>query len=279
MNNIMKYISQFVKLIMLGLLLTTGACKEEEFDADFEPLAYFTTESSDENAMQVFFTSDNRLTTSVQWDFGDSKGSSTELNPSYTYEDGGTFTVTLTAFGENGKTGTYKKTVTVLPYDPGVLDMNGWTIQASGGAGISITVENSPGGSRINFSGGGGWTGSHIFQQVAVEAGTYQLSGQLVITSVINETWCELIFSDDKQPQANQDYAPGIPYQVVYSTWNGSPTNAGTYQIPDFNKGGVYPVNGLYTFDAPKTFYFAIKSGSNQPYTMAYKNLSFKKVQ
>jgi PKD repeat protein len=274
----MKYTSRAAKSIALGLLILISACKEE-FESDFKPLAYFTTSSSDDNAMEVSFTSDSRLATSVQWDFGDSKGTSTELNPTYVYENGGQFTVTLTAIGENGKTGTYKKTVTVEPYDAGILDMNGWTIQASGGAGISITVDNSPGGSRINFSGTGGWTGSHIYQQVAVEAGTYRLSGQLVVTSVINETWCELIFSDDKQPQAGQDYNPGIPYQIVYSTWNGSPKTPGTYEITEFNKGGVYPVNGIYTFDAPKTFYFAIKSGSNQPYTMAYKNLSLKRVE
>lgn len=274
----MKHISRAAKLMILGLLISTGACKEE-FDSDFKPLAFFTFETSDDNAMQVSFTSDSRLASSVEWDFGDSKGTSTELNPTYIYESGGQFTVTLTAIGEDGKTGTYKKTVTVEPYDPGILNMNGWTIQASGGAGISITVNNSTGGSKIIFSGTGGWTGSHIYQQVAVEAGTYRLSGQLVVTSVIDETWCELIFSDDKQPQANQDYSPGVPYQIIYSTWNGSPKNAGTYEITEFNKGGVIPVNGIYTFDAPKTFYFTIKSGSNQPYTMAYKNLAFKRVE
>jgi PKD repeat protein len=273
-----KYISHAAKLIIFGLLISASACKEE-FESDFSPLAFFTFETSNDNAMQVSFSNNSRLAASVKWDFGDSKGTSTELDPTYTYESGGQFTVTLTAIGEDGKTGTYKKTVTVEPYDAGVLDMENWTIQASGGSGISITVEGSPGGSKINFSGTGGWTGSHIYQQVAVEAGTYRLSGQLVVTSVIDETWCELIFSDNKQPQPNQDYSPGIPYQVIYSTWNGSPKNAGTYDIAAFNKGGVYPVDGLYTFDAPKTFYFVIKSGSNQPYTMAYKNLSFKKVE
>jgi PKD repeat protein len=274
----MKYIIRTAQVTFLGVLLSLGACKEE-FESDFGPLAFFTFATSDDNAMQVSFTSDNRSTNSVEWDFGDSKGTSTEANPTYAYEDGGQFTVTLTAVGENGKTDIYQKTVTVEPYDPGVLDMEAWTIQASGGSGISITVDQSQGGSKINFSGSGGWTGSHIYQQVAVEAGTYRLSGQLVVTSVINETWCELIFSDDKQPQPNQDYSPGIPYQIVYSTWNGSPKNAGTYEINEFNKGGAYPIDGIYTFDAPKTFYFVIKSGSNQPYTMAYKNLSFKRVE
>ena len=273
----MKYISRITQVIIFGLLISLSACKEE-FESDFGPLAFFTFESNDEDAMQVFFTSDNRLTNSVEWDFGDSKGTSTELNPTYTYETGGQFIVTLTAIDENGKTDKYQRTVTVEPYDPGILNMEGWTIQNSGGSGISITVNNTPGGSKIIFSGNGGWSGGHLYQQLSVDAGTYRLSGQLVVTSVIDETWCELIFSDDKQPQANQDYSPGIPYQIVYSTWGGSPKAAGTYEIAQYNKGGVYPVDGLYTFDAPKTFYFVIKSGSNQPYTMAYKNLSFKKV-
>lgn len=155
------------------------------------------------------------------------------------------------------------------PFDSGLIDMANWTEQVvSPGVTIDITSNT------INFQGVGGWSGSHIYQAVTVQAGTYLLSGTVTVNSVISETWSELIFSA-VEPENGVDYAPGIPYQVVYSTWNGSPTTAGTYDLETVNAGGEYPVGGLYTFTAPQTFYIVIKSGSNQPYDLTWNNLSF----
>ena len=159
-----------------------------------------------------------------------------------------------------------------IPFDGGLINMTNWTEQAVA-AGVTVTMSDK----TINFSGVGGWSGSHIYQEVTVKAGTYQLSGSVTVNSVIDEVWSELIFST-AQPQPGEDYAPGIPYQVVYSTWNGSPTEPGTYDLKDANKGGEYPEDGLYTFDAPETFYIVIKSGSGQPYDLTWNELSFKKV-
>ncbi|MCY3998519.1 MAG: PKD domain-containing protein [Flavobacteriaceae bacterium] len=41
------------------------------------------------------------------WDFGDSSGTSTEKNPTYTYEKGGTYTVSLTVTNAENKTNTF----------------------------------------------------------------------------------------------------------------------------------------------------------------------------
>ncbi len=155
------------------------------------------------------------------------------------------------------------------PFDSGLIDMSAW-IEHVASPGVTVDISSN----TINFSGIGGWSGSHIYQEVSVEAGTYQLSGTITVNSVIDETWAELIFSDI-EPQNGQDYTPGVPYQVIYSTWNGSPTDAGTYSLGDANAGGEYPVDGIYTFDAPETFYIVIKSGSNQPYDLTYNNLAF----
>ncbi|PHN08674.1 PKD domain-containing protein [Flavilitoribacter nigricans] len=159
-------------------------------------------------------------------------------------------------------------------FDLGLINMSNWTEEVVT-PGISVTMTEY----TINFSGGASdWPGSHIYQEISVEPGTYQLTGSVTVHSVINDVWSELIFSE-QQPQAGQDYAPGIPYQVVYSTWNGSPTAPGTYSLGDTNRGGEFPVDGIYTFDAATTFYIVIKSGGAQPYDLTWNNLAFKKVR
>ncbi|WP_262892119.1 PKD domain-containing protein [Aegicerativicinus sediminis] len=156
--------------------------------------------------------------------------------------------------------------------DFGVVNMNNWTVQQVS-PGVTTTLTDN----TINFNGTGGWSGSHIFQQVNVEAGTYQLSGLVKVNSVIDETWSELIFST-VEPQEGQDYVPGIPYQVVYSTWNGSPKVPAMYDLGEVNAGGEYPADGVYTFNAPESFYIVIKSGSNQPYNLTWNNISLRKI-
>lgn len=159
-------------------------------------------------------------------------------------------------------------------FDLGLINMGNWTEEVVT-PGITVTMTEY----TINFSGGApDWPGSHIYQEVTVEAGTYQLSGSVTVNSVINEVWSELIFSS-VQPQPGQDYAPGIPYQVIYSTWNGSPLMPGTYDLKGINRGGAFPENGQYTFAAPETFYIVIKSGGSQPYDLTWNNLAFKKIR
>lgn len=160
-------------------------------------------------------------------------------------------------------------------FDTGVIDMDAWTEQVGQEAGgVNVTITNN----TINFSGGGEGTGSHIYQEVSVEAGTYQLSGSLTVNSVIDEVWSELSFSN-VEPEQGVDYNPGHDHEVAYSTWNESPTETGNYSLSEFNAGGRLPEGGLYTFEAPETFYIVIKSGSNQPYDLTWNDLAFKKVE
>ncbi|MFP4635727.1 MAG: S8 family serine peptidase, partial [Nitriliruptoraceae bacterium] len=50
---------------------------------------------------------------SYQWDFGDETGSSNEENPSYTYEEGGTYTVELTVTDSDAKSDSTTQGITV----------------------------------------------------------------------------------------------------------------------------------------------------------------------
>ncbi len=74
-----------------------------------EVTADFSVETSCLNAS---FTDMSQNATSVKWDFGD--GSNSKLSdPEHTYPEAGSYTVNLTAYGENGVTDSTEKIVNV----------------------------------------------------------------------------------------------------------------------------------------------------------------------
>lgn len=97
----MKTISN-LKLLTLGLLATASAfvftsCDEDE-DPPAKPTASFTYVP---NGREVAFTNTSTNATTYSWDFGDGE-TSTEQNPTHTYESYGKYTVKLTATGDGG---------------------------------------------------------------------------------------------------------------------------------------------------------------------------------
>ncbi len=63
---------------------------------------------------EVSFTNKSSNATSYQWDFGDT-GTSTEVNPRHTYQQGGAFTVTLRATGPGGASSKTQQVTTLAP--------------------------------------------------------------------------------------------------------------------------------------------------------------------
>ena len=74
------------------------------------------------------FTNTSANATSYSWDFGDGSGTSTEENPTYSYTEGGTYMVTLTATNEAGSAEITKE-VTVI--DPAAAPTAGFTFETS----------------------------------------------------------------------------------------------------------------------------------------------------
>lgn len=72
------------------------------------PLAGFTHVT---NGLVVTFTNTSSHAVSYQWGFGDGVGTSTAVNPIYTYSTPGTYTVTLTATCSFGCTNIYRDSV------------------------------------------------------------------------------------------------------------------------------------------------------------------------
>ena len=77
------------------------------------PVAAFTVQNDNCTATcEITFTNQSQNALSYQWDFGDG-GTSTEAAPKHKYTKAGSFTVKLTATGDQGKTAAVTKTVTI----------------------------------------------------------------------------------------------------------------------------------------------------------------------
>ncbi len=98
----------FSVLIVCSLMLFS--CEDNESGIDFVGFeARFVT---DVNAKTVHFTNISNEATSFLWNFGDDDNTiSTDINPSFTYENFGDYTVTLTATNANGQTDTFQAVV------------------------------------------------------------------------------------------------------------------------------------------------------------------------
>jgi PKD repeat protein len=79
-----------------------------------EPIANFIFEGSGCAPLTVTFENYSLFGDSYFWQFGDG-GTSTVESPVYTYETGGTYTVTLTVTGFDGSISVYQSVVEVLP--------------------------------------------------------------------------------------------------------------------------------------------------------------------
>ncbi len=133
------------------VLFTVVSCKKD--DESTPPstdvlVASFQYEVSATNPFEVAFTNFSQNATSYAWDFGDG-GTSTDESPTYTYTEGGSFTVKLTS---SDGTDTSDKSETITITDPNaatnLLSGSGsktWYLQREGvalGVGEAINVNN-----------------------------------------------------------------------------------------------------------------------------------------
>lgn len=108
------YKTSWVLLSALAMLFMVSCGDDEEPMTSDNPIASFQFEIDETNFLQVTFTNFSQNANSYSWDFGDDN-TSTEDNPTHTYEEGGTYTVTLTA--SNG-TESAERSETITITDP-----------------------------------------------------------------------------------------------------------------------------------------------------------------
>lgn len=116
--NIHPFLKGFSMLAILSLLVFTTACNDDDDDMPTPkeaPVASFTFAASANDALTVSFTNTSTNGTSFAWDFGDGN-TSTEENPSNTYAEAGTYTVSLTATNAEGSNSTSSSVTVESPY-------------------------------------------------------------------------------------------------------------------------------------------------------------------
>lgn len=116
----MKKILHFgvVAIMLLAIATQLGSCKKDDPDPDV--IASFTFQADATDFKKVQFTNESQNYSALLWNFGDGSATSTEANPLHTYDDVGTYNVSLTATSLNGKvTDVFQQQVVIS--DPNVM--------------------------------------------------------------------------------------------------------------------------------------------------------------
>jgi PKD repeat protein len=99
--------------VLIGACLLLAACEQPEPSP--QPLARFSFSPNNIPApAEIQFADESENARSLTWNFGDDSPACSEINPRHTYLSEGSYTVELTALGEDGSLDVARQTVTVL---------------------------------------------------------------------------------------------------------------------------------------------------------------------
>jgi PKD repeat protein len=112
-------------MVMIVLTMLALSCQEDKVNP--APIASFQFIQDPDDFRVVNFTNFSQNASSFSWDFGDTTALSTETSPSHTYDEEGTYTVTLTATGTNGAQSVKSEEVTITDPDKELKKLTGET--------------------------------------------------------------------------------------------------------------------------------------------------------
>ena len=162
------------------------------------PEAEFTSSSPIPQRQPMAFTNQTTGTEPItyKWNFGDGQGTSTDQNPTYTYEDTGIFTVTLVATNTLG-TDNISHAVTILPAIIDSVDLTKVTIDPiSPGGLVDLSADilpddaGKPYSYTIDFDDGMIVTGTssldpYYFDHIFTTTGSYAVQIWVVNASMV----------------------------------------------------------------------------------------------
>jgi PKD repeat protein len=212
MKSLSKLMIPIVAVMAISLAISCG-----EDDPKVEPpKAIFDFVVNANRSGQVSFTSESIGADSYVWDFGDDEGTSTEENPSYTYEEEGTYTVTLTVTNGGGQnSASLDITVAVgaleLIKDGDMSKETSWnTRQIWTDADNAVNHAFKDGAFFMDNAPGTRWSQYVLWQEITIEAGKQHVfSADLAASSGVNITgsiWLEVYFSKIDPATSGGDY-------------------------------------------------------------------------
>jgi len=170
----LKIKSKYKWLSAVSALLLLSSCYDDGFEEfvapdgnvnDIQPNTLFTT-SNVAGDLDVDFRSYSTDAVSYSWDFGDEVNTSTEADPTFTYSDGGTYTITLETVSSDGLTATASEEITIFSTD---LD---YTLVDN-----DFNVVTANGAESITWDFGDGNTSEDLLaSNVYTELGTYTIT-------------------------------------------------------------------------------------------------------
>ncbi|MGL1889257.1 MAG: PKD domain-containing protein [Reichenbachiella sp.] len=139
-------------LFMMSMIATSCDDVEDVIGGVEDPVASFQATVDETDFLQVSFANFSLNTTSYAWTFGDDAGTSTEVDPIYTYATDGTYTVTLVASNDAGESATFTDEVTVT-------DPNAALTLLTGAVSKTWKLYAEPDSTSMWKTGDGAWPG------------------------------------------------------------------------------------------------------------------------
>lgn len=211
------------------------------------PAAVF---SNSVDSTTVTFTNGSVNYNNLMWDFGGGN-TSTEANPVFDFRYAGTYTVTLTVFGDCG-VDTYTQDVTIGPFVP-VASFGANIVSGCAPLTVAFTDQSTNAPTEWAWSFPGGSPGASTEQNPTV---TYASSGSFDVVLVVNnaagstEAMEASLITINEAPTAAFGSAVNGP-QVQFSD---SSTGTGSYTW-HFGDGNISTdANPLHTYAAPGTY-------------------------
>ena len=183
-------ISRYVYFSMLLIGILATSCNQDELGLRADPNALDAgaplTGAFSTSSMFLEVTTMNNSTNgrAYAWDFGDGIGTSIEFAPTYTYEEAGTFTITLVISGDGGQEQTITQEITVSREM--INPMAAFTSEISF---LDVVFTNGSVNAETfawDFGDGVGTSTDENPSYTYTEAGTFTVS--LTVTSVTDDT-------------------------------------------------------------------------------------------
>ncbi|MBI5916474.1 MAG: choice-of-anchor B family protein, partial [Bacteroidetes bacterium] len=212
------------------------------------PTAAFTNSV---DSLTVSFANGSTNYNNLQWDFGDGS-TSTDANPQHSYHGAGTYTVTLTTYGDCGS-GVFTQDITIGPFVPVAgFEAN----MATGCAPLTVAFtdqsSNSPTDWAWSFPGGNPASSTEQNPTVTYNSGgSFDVQLTASNSAGSSQSFQGSLISIGEGPVAGFSATINGPEAQFSNTSTGS----GVTYTWDFGDGGISgEQNPLHTFAAPGTY-------------------------